>query len=268
MLIHTTWKNDTVPEHWESTLPAWKRLHPTADIKLWTDAQIRELIASEHAEYLEVFDSLPHNIQRVDMGRTMILFKFGGIYADLDVQPLVSIDSLYQLFLDSNCDIAFAETPNSMGKYFYSNYLMFARPQASFWPIYWESIRLEKWRQAPWVLRTLKKMTLHFEVMLTTGPTAISLCISRLPLEEKQKIWLISNTYVGQNQNAGKEVSSRHVWHMFRHLPGESWVDKSTSVLKLCSKIVNNWKDVLIILLLLLWIISVVVLVVTRPKKK
>lgn len=39
-----------------------------------------------HAEYRDVYNSYPYAVQRWDMIRYLILYEYGGIYADLDYE--------------------------------------------------------------------------------------------------------------------------------------------------------------------------------------
>ena len=55
---------------------------------LWTDAKMRALIEEEYPWFLAAYDAYPHNIQRADASRYFILHKYGGLYADLDYEPL------------------------------------------------------------------------------------------------------------------------------------------------------------------------------------
>merc|ERR1712051_954255 len=57
---------------------------------LWTDENGRELIESDYPWFLEIYDGYQFGIQRADAVRYFILHKYGGLYADLDYEPLVN----------------------------------------------------------------------------------------------------------------------------------------------------------------------------------
>jgi hypothetical protein len=61
----------------------------------WTDRKNRLLVEARFPQYLELFDALPQNIMRADMIRYLILYEFGGVYADLDFQSLRPLDDLF-----------------------------------------------------------------------------------------------------------------------------------------------------------------------------
>jgi mannosyltransferase OCH1-like enzyme len=98
-IIHQTYKNESIPAHWQGPQQSCLDLHPDYEYKLWTDKKSREFIAAEYVAaftpsaranslrypwFLETFDGYPYPIQRADAIRYFVLHHFGGIYIDLD----------------------------------------------------------------------------------------------------------------------------------------------------------------------------------------
>ena len=77
-------------------MEAWKRLHPGWRYMLWTDEDNLEFVRSKYPEFLDLYLYWPYPIQRVDMVRYLILDYYGGIYCDLDQQPLQSLERFFQ----------------------------------------------------------------------------------------------------------------------------------------------------------------------------
>ena len=50
--------------------------------------------AQDYPEYLAMYDSYRFGIQRADAMRLFFLHKFGGIYIDMDIECLRSLDFL------------------------------------------------------------------------------------------------------------------------------------------------------------------------------
>lgn len=73
----------------------------------WTDTKNRELIRSRFPWFLAQYDAYPNNIQRADAIRYFILYEFGGIYADMDLMPLRSLEPMLK-----NTEAVLTETPN------------------------------------------------------------------------------------------------------------------------------------------------------------
>jgi len=89
-------ETETLPSHWKSSQEAWKKFHPTWEYKLWTDEDNRQLIESKFNWFLPIYDSYPYNIQRADAVRYCILYEFGGVYSDLDLEPVKPIDAIFE----------------------------------------------------------------------------------------------------------------------------------------------------------------------------
>jgi len=92
-IIHQQWKNKNIPEGVYSKWNAkFKELFPEPEFKhmLWTDENARELIKKEFPFFLEAYDNYEFGIQRADAVRYFVLYKYGGLYADLDYEPLVN----------------------------------------------------------------------------------------------------------------------------------------------------------------------------------
>ncbi|WP_051666125.1 glycosyltransferase family 32 protein [Pedobacter sp. R20-19] len=85
-IIHQTWKTSDVPEQLDTLRKTWINHHPDWSYKLWTDVDNRELVKEYYPDFLSLYDNYENNIQRADVIRYMILYKFGGIYVDLDFE--------------------------------------------------------------------------------------------------------------------------------------------------------------------------------------
>jgi inositol phosphorylceramide mannosyltransferase catalytic subunit len=92
-IIHQQWKTEDIPMGLFKNVNAeWRSLfsEPEYQHMLWTDKKMRALIDERFPWFLSVYDSYPTNIQRADASRYFILYAYGGLYADLDYEPLVN----------------------------------------------------------------------------------------------------------------------------------------------------------------------------------
>ncbi|KAF6820954.1 mipc synthase [Colletotrichum sojae] len=89
-IIHQIWKTADV-----TTYPAqpshesWKAMFEPMNytVRLWTDEDVLALIRNSYTWLLSTYEGYPHNIQRADLARLIVIHSEGGIYADLDVHP-------------------------------------------------------------------------------------------------------------------------------------------------------------------------------------
>ena len=82
------------PKEWVDCQKTWKALYPDYKYMMWTDEEdIDRLIAEDFPFFKSIFKAYPKKINRIDAVRPFILYKYGGIYADLDFECLGRIES-------------------------------------------------------------------------------------------------------------------------------------------------------------------------------
>ena len=84
MFIHQTWKSDMMKQDYVNSFDNWSKLHPGFVHVLWTDEDNDLLVSTWFPEYLDSYKWLPLVIQKTDFVRLMYLYRYGGIYADMD----------------------------------------------------------------------------------------------------------------------------------------------------------------------------------------
>lgn len=101
-ILHQTYRNQSsIPFQWQRASNSCRALHSNYEYKFWSDSDARRLIEKEFPSLLPTFDSYPYDIQRADVIRLVVLYVYGGIYLDLDIFCLKSLDNLlkYQIIL-------------------------------------------------------------------------------------------------------------------------------------------------------------------------
>lgn len=123
-------------QSWTSRNPHWR-------YKFWDDQQNRDLFLQNTVlnPFLQTYDLLPSGVARSDMARYAYLYLYGGVYADIDFECLLSLDALatnYDLFLSPE---PLAQTQGLYGKdMILCNAIMGSRPQHPFWMHLMENI--------------------------------------------------------------------------------------------------------------------------------
>lgn len=92
--LHQTWKTANLPPRYAAFADGWRYHHPGWEYTLWTDADLRQLVAQRYPDFLPTFDSYVDPICRADLGRYLVLHAHGGVYADLDCECLKPVDAL------------------------------------------------------------------------------------------------------------------------------------------------------------------------------
>ena len=91
-IIHQSWKTSSVPEEFRGFQERWRALHPGYEYRLWTDADNAAFVRDEFPSLLGLYRSFAREIYRADLVRCLYLARHGGIYADLDIEPLRPLD--------------------------------------------------------------------------------------------------------------------------------------------------------------------------------
>lgn len=129
-IIFQTWKTrHALPPRFDWWSRSFRHHHPDWQYVRWDDADNRAFIAGEFPWFLRYYDGYPREIFRADIVRLFFLFRFGGLYADLDTQCLRPLDA--DLAVEGvvlgriNNDGDYAET--------YLNAIMASSPGELFW---------------------------------------------------------------------------------------------------------------------------------------
>jgi len=87
-ILYQTWKTKSLPSDYQKNWNKWDqwcRKHKITHILL-DDQGLRNLVRDYYPTYLQFYDSMTENIERVDFAR-MVMMSQGGVYADLDTYP-------------------------------------------------------------------------------------------------------------------------------------------------------------------------------------
>ena len=95
LLLHQTWKTRDVPLKFQQWRQSWLRNHPHwVKQRVWSDRDNLLLVQNHFPELLTMYKGFRHTILRVDFARYLIMYVYGGVYADLDLESLQPIDAL------------------------------------------------------------------------------------------------------------------------------------------------------------------------------
>lgn len=106
-IIHQIWIQgcNKLPEKHKKYSDKWKQQKGYQYI-CWNDITIKNLIIKHDKELLKIYNYFDLLQQKSDLARYLILYIYGGIYIDMDIEPgNLSIDKLLEL----NKDMIFAK---------------------------------------------------------------------------------------------------------------------------------------------------------------
>ena len=130
-IIHQTAPSDKKKWHplWFECQESWKKHFPSPEYKyvMWTDEDLDEFVKKEFKFFYNTYASYDANIKRIDVARYLILYKYGGIYADMDYKCFKNFYS----YLPGD-KISISESPFKSNEYL-QNALMASPKGDSFW---------------------------------------------------------------------------------------------------------------------------------------
>jgi mannosyltransferase OCH1-like enzyme len=93
-ILHQSWRTiESVPAPYEPFVRSWITHHPDWKYAFWDDTDNRALIHSVVPQFTQLYERLS-NISRADFARYALLYRFGGVYADIDFECVKSFEDL------------------------------------------------------------------------------------------------------------------------------------------------------------------------------
>lgn len=79
----------------------WRKLNPEYEIKLYDDKLCEKFLLEEFSLlHHDIFKFIPDGPIKADFWRICILYKYGGIYSDADIEPLVPLKDFIENEVD------------------------------------------------------------------------------------------------------------------------------------------------------------------------
>jgi len=93
-VIYLSYKTKNIPDY---IIPNLKKLYPMYEIKLYDNNDCIKFLNDEYGqEYVDIFNHIKDGPIKADFWRVCILYKYGGIYADIDIEHFVSVETILE----------------------------------------------------------------------------------------------------------------------------------------------------------------------------
>ncbi len=103
-VVHQYWDSTDIPIQFAPWIQSWIRQNPGWQYWFWSPADVDRLILKKYPEYQDVYQSLTAE-NRDNAIRYFIIHSYGGIFADMDIECLKSLDQWvynHQCFLSED----------------------------------------------------------------------------------------------------------------------------------------------------------------------
>ena len=202
-----------IAESWKENMPGW-------EYRFWNRQMMHDFLESTCPDFVEYYRSYPFNVQRWNAIRYLILYRIGGLYADLDYECIRPLDVLLS---GSTCCMGMEPTFHNRKYYnkdmLIGNALMAAKPGH------------------PYMASIIEDMKVNFnvdyrkndsmQIMESTGPLMVTRVYERFkkkkditllpadlvaPLQVKE-IWMLRSGHAGKD--ILKKVEESFAIHYF-----------------------------------------------------
>lgn len=87
--IYMSYKTKNIPDY---IIPTWMKLNPTYDVVLYDNMDCINFLRTYYDQkYVDIFNYIKDGPIKADFWRMCILYKFGGVYTDIDIKPMIPI---------------------------------------------------------------------------------------------------------------------------------------------------------------------------------
>ncbi len=105
-VIYICYKTKNIPNY---IIPNIKKLYPDYEIKLYDDNDCIKFLKDNYGQlYVDIFNFLKDGPIKSDFWRICVLYKYGGIYFDLDVEHFKNLNEI----IDNDTDFVTIKTNN------------------------------------------------------------------------------------------------------------------------------------------------------------
>lgn len=132
-IIHQIWLGKLfIPLVFKRLSDSWQTQYLDWEYFFWNTDKATEFVNQEFPQYVSLYNTLSYDVQRVDLLKYLILLKFGGVYIDIDYEPLKSIEPILE-----NQALCFGLEPKQysdfhQAEYFLGNAFMASIPNHEF----------------------------------------------------------------------------------------------------------------------------------------
>ena len=135
-IIHQIWMGEKpIPEKNLQCANNIKEVNKEFKYILWKDEQINSFMQTEFSEYYTAFNKLPRMIMKIDMFRYFLMYKYGGLYTDMDYIMFTPFDLLdYNIVIPCNRESSTGE-PERLG-----NCIFASIPNHIFWKLLMDTL--------------------------------------------------------------------------------------------------------------------------------
>ena len=231
-IINQTWKTLDIPEEWKEAVESCENKHKDYKHIIWSHEMMEKFVKKEYPDFYDTYMSYTHDIQRCDTFRYLVLYKYGGIYLDMDIVCKKKLDSLL------GYDLVLSKSPNISSSYANAFYMVI--PNHPFIKFCIDNL--------PKYVNSYYYFGKHLHVMNSTGPSFLTNMIKKYGETNMKNLYILDNKeFVGDCNVCSEHKCKGGIY--FKHVyVNKTWNSFDSTFYNL---ILCNYKKIITALLVL-----------------
>lgn len=90
-IIWQTFKTNEVPLIMQEYVDSWITKNPEYEYRFYDDEDVKDFLQNNFPKYSEGYNMIKYGASKADLWRYLIMYKFGGVYADIDCKCINSL---------------------------------------------------------------------------------------------------------------------------------------------------------------------------------
>ena len=243
-IIHQTWKTTDIPDEWKDAVNSCKQINNEFTYILWTHETMDIFVKNNFPDFYKIYKSYKYDIQRCDAFRYLVLYKYGGVYLDMDIICKKNLNNFLHY------DLVLTRSSNIEASFTNSFYMVI--PNHPFFKFCIDKL--------PDYIDSFQYFGKHLHVMNSTGPLFLTKMVNnygKIP----NCYFLNKKEYAGDCNSCNENKCSGGIY--FTHITGESWHELDSTIYNflLCNK------KIIGLIFLFLLIIFLIIFYVYKSKR-
>lgn len=156
-----------VPDRWKNAIRSVREMNKAWTYQFLGSSEADRFVQERFQNLFPMYKGFPHDIQRADLLRYLLMQAYGGVYLDLKFECLKPLDDFD---LQGDREVYFCKSIISRNAY--TNSIIISKETASFWNALIDEIITVASKKKQHALK-------HMEVFHTTGPFVLNKVIKK-----------------------------------------------------------------------------------------
>ena len=217
--IYITWKRRRLPRLLKRCVQSFVTNNPGWRVCFFDDKQCENFVQREYPAFYPTYISYPAGILRADIFRVLVLYRYGGVYADIDMECLQPLQGMLDTFDENAWEVLLStdhpihERMYADGRTMWMNNFIVAKPKA-----YFLACLIEAFAKAP------RKDKIAELAVSVTGPALFSRTIEVEGGLEKLRITQLPWQWVNPLPDMAQDFPERAIYD--RQIRQRTWQEE------------------------------------------